>query len=164
MAAEPIAQFPDLDALLPHRTPMRFVTGIVDMAERSLISSVEIPASCPLVHAGYTPVLVGIEAAAQTAATWEALRRWRETGNAAPRIGYLVTLRDLMFYTEQLPAGESMRVSVCLEALAPPLTHYRVELTRDGRTLLRGTIATYLSNGMPQLVPPEIPDSPGNDL
>ena len=85
------------------------------------------------------------EAAAQTAAVWEALRRWRQGGGGAPRIGYLVALRDVVFFAEHVAVGSPMLAAIQLEAAAPPLTHYRVETCVGGKVLVRGTIATYLT-------------------
>jgi len=136
---------PPLDALLPQRPPMRFLTSIVNEAVESLTCTACIPATCALVFAGSAPALVGIEAAAQAAAAWEAMRRWRAGGVAAPRVGYLVALRDVVFFAERILADQPLLTWVRLEAAAPPLTHYRVEVSLGGKALVRGMIATYLT-------------------
>ncbi|TPW13613.1 MAG: hypothetical protein FD130_1535, partial [Halothiobacillaceae bacterium] len=88
------------------------------------------------------------EAAAQAAAAWEVLRRRASEGETATaRIGYLVGLRDVLFFTERIPAGETLGVTVILEAAAPPLHHYRVALTLRGQLLAQGMIATFLQEG-----------------
>ncbi len=142
----PSPAVPPLDALLPHRPPMRFLTSILHEAAQGLICTARIPAACALVFAGSAPALVGIEAAAQAAAAWEAMRRWRVGGVAAPRVGYLVALRDIAFFAERIPADQPLLVSVGLEAAAPPLTHYRVEVSLGGNAVVRGMIATYLTH------------------
>ena len=141
----PIRSAPPLDALLPHRPPMRFVTSIVGESAQGLDCSASIPNACGLVRDGNAHVLAGVEAAAQTAATWEAVRRWREGGVAAPRIGYLVALRDIVFFAEHFPGDRTFAASIRLEAAAPPLTHYRFDVSIDGAPLARGMIATYLA-------------------
>ena len=90
--------------------------------------------------------MAAIEAAAQAAAAWEALRRWRDAAVAAPRIGYLVALRDIVFFAKRVPANRELLVSVSLEAAAPPLTHYRIEVSLDGMLVTHGTIATFLAD------------------
>ena len=92
----PIPSAPSLDALLPHRPPMRFVTSIVGESAQGLDCTASIPTACGLVRDGNAHVLAGVEAAAQTAATWEAVRRWRGEVSR-PRMGYLVALRDVSF-------------------------------------------------------------------
>lgn len=136
---------PPLDALLPHRGPMRLVTSLVRETNDGLVCTACVSRECPLSEQGRASALAGIEAAAQTAATWEALRRWREGAGAAPRIGYLVALRDVALFAEHIPVDVAMLATVRLEAAAPPLTHYRIEASMEGRPLLRGTIATYLA-------------------
>ncbi len=135
-----------LDDLLPHRPPMRFLTSILQQTTDGLTCAAHIPGTCALVCGGSAPAVASIEAAAQAAAAWEALRRWRNTGVASPRIGYLVALREVAFFTERVPADRDLLVSVSLEAAALPLTHYRIEVSLEGMPLTRGTIATFLAD------------------
>ncbi len=144
--ADPALSAAPLDALLPHRPPMRLVTSLVGETNDGLVCTACVSRECPLAEQGRASALAGIEAAAQTAAVWEAVRRWREGAGAAPRIGYLVALRDIAFFAEHIPVDVVMLTAVRLEAAAPPLTHYRIEASIDGRPLLRGTIATYLAD------------------
>ena len=149
IALEPVdpelSAAPALDALLPHRPPMRLVESIVRETADGLVCTARVPPACALAQHGVAPALAGVEAAAQTAAVWEALRRWRQGGGGAPRIGYLVALRDLVLFAEHIAVDAPMLTAVRLEAAAPPLTHYRVETCVGGKSLLRGTIATYLA-------------------
>jgi predicted hotdog family 3-hydroxylacyl-ACP dehydratase len=142
----PAANARPLDDLLPHRAPMRFLTSILQLTTGGLTCAAQIPGKCALVGAGSAPAVASIEAAAQAAAAWEALRRWRNTGVASPRVGYLVALREVAFFTERIPADREMLVCVSLEAAAPPLTHYRFEVALDGMPVTRGTIATFLAD------------------
>ena len=135
-----------LDDLLPHRPPMRFLTSILQKTADGLACAAHIPGKCALVRSGSAPAVASIEAAAQAAAAWEALRRWRNTGVALPRIGYLVAMREVAFFTERIPADRDLLVSVSLEAAAPPLTHYRIEVALEGMLVTRGTIATFLAD------------------
>lgn len=136
---------PTLDALLPHRAPMRFVTSILRETLDGLVCEARIPTECPLVSDGSVAALVALEAAAQSAAAWEALRRWQEGGTAVPRVGYLVALRDIVLFAERIRAGETLLTRVHLEAAALPLTYYRISVSSGGTLVLRGTIATFLA-------------------
>ena len=142
----PVATAAPLDDLLPHRPPMRFLTSILQQTAHGLICAAQIPRKCALVCDGSAPAVASIEAAAQAAAAWEALRRWCDTGVASPRIGYLVAMREVAFFTARIPADRDLLVSVNLEAAAPPLTHYRIEVSLEGMLVTRGTIATYLAD------------------
>ncbi len=132
---------PPLDELLPHRPPMRFLTSILRETEHGLTCAARIPGTCALVSGGSAPAVASIEAAAQAAAAWEALRRWRDTDVALPRIGYLVAMREVVFFAGRIPADRDLLVSVSLEAAAPPLAHYRIEVALEGMLVTRGTIA-----------------------
>jgi hypothetical protein len=48
---------PSVDALLPQRPPMRFVTSILDDAVDGLTCAARVPSECALVSAGRAPVL-----------------------------------------------------------------------------------------------------------
>lgn len=137
--------FPSLDALLPHRPPMRFVESILKPSTDALVCTARIPAQSALVAEGAAPALAAIEAAAQAAAAWEALQRGKQRGEAAPCVGYLVAMRDIAFFTDDIPADKSLLVSVQLEAASPPLSHYRFEVSLDGLFLVCGSIGTFLA-------------------
>lgn len=135
-----------IETLLPQQPPMRFVTSIVGEMPEGLVCEARIPAACALVVGGSAPAFAAVEAAAQTAALWEAVRRSRESRGAGPRVGYLVALRDLVFFAERIPADAPLVASVRLDGAALPLTHYAIEVGRDGVPVLRGKIATYLAD------------------
>lgn len=140
-----LSAVPDLDLLLPHRPPMRLITSVAQEAADGLVCTARVPPGCGLAREGAGTPLAGVEAAAQAAAVWEALRRWRAGAGGSPRIGYLVAIRDLMLFARHVAVDAPMLAAARLEAAAPPLTHYRIETWAEGKLLLRGTIATYLS-------------------
>jgi predicted hotdog family 3-hydroxylacyl-ACP dehydratase len=144
-AVSPARNVPGFDTLIPHRAPMRFVGAILGEAEDGMTCLARIPAECALVENGVAPAFAGIEAAAQTAAVWEAVRRSREEAGAQARIGYLVSVREVVLHRGTVPSGADLFVSVRLEALAPPLATYTVEVVLEGEIALRGSIGTYLS-------------------
>jgi predicted hotdog family 3-hydroxylacyl-ACP dehydratase len=124
---------------------MRFVDSILHQSADALDCIARIPGRCALVSGGSAPTVAAIEAAAQAVAAWEALLRWRRQGEAAPRVGYLVAMRDIAFFSDRIPTDQSLLVSVHLEAASPPLTHYRFEVSLNGLLLVRGGIGTFLA-------------------
>jgi 3-hydroxyacyl-[acyl-carrier-protein] dehydratase len=144
-AARPY-EAPPLDDLIPHRAPMQFVTSILHETENGLTCEARIPAACALVRNDSVPALVALEAAAQSAAVWEALRRWHEGGAGGPRVGYLVALRDIALFTERIPADQTFVTCVHLEAAALPLSYYKVAVSSRTKQILRGTIVTFLTD------------------
>jgi predicted hotdog family 3-hydroxylacyl-ACP dehydratase len=158
LGAEPIAEMPEplrfagqpvtapaLDLLLPHRPPMRLIEAIERESELGLECTARVSAECGLTQEGGVSALLALEAAAQAAAAWEAVRRSREAGGA-PRIGYLVAMREVRFFVGSVPAGVPVRTRVVLEDVALPLTHYAVEAAHDGRIVVQGKIATVLTD------------------
>jgi predicted hotdog family 3-hydroxylacyl-ACP dehydratase len=140
---------PPLDDLLPHRPPMRFVTAVLAQRDDGAECAACVPADCALVESGSAPALAVIEAAAQAAAVWEALRRARSADAPGPRLGYLVSLRDVTLHRARVPAGVPLRAAVRLEAVALPLTHYAAEVSLEGETVLRGGLSTVLADERP---------------
>ena len=136
---------PAPEVLLPHRLPMRFVDSILHKSADALDCIARIPGRCALVSGGSAPAVAAIEAAAQAAAAWEALQRRDRQGEAAPRVGYLVAVRDVGFFTECIPADQSLFVSVHLEAASPPLSHYRFDVSLENLRLVQGTFGTFLA-------------------
>jgi predicted hotdog family 3-hydroxylacyl-ACP dehydratase len=122
---------------------MRFVTSVVEEHPDGLTCQACIPGTCALVTDGRAPALATVEAAAQTAAAWEGVRRLRGAAGASARIGYLVALREIGFFAAHVPADRSLLARVQLEDLAWPLTHYRFEVSLAGVTLATGRVATY---------------------
>jgi 3-hydroxyacyl-[acyl-carrier-protein] dehydratase len=146
IASRRVAAPPAIESLLPHRTPMLFVDGIVGEAEDGLTCSAHVPEGCAIVAGGTAPAIAAIEAAAQTAAVWEALRA-RRAGEGVGRMGFLVSARDVELHAAQVPAGTPLVASARLVAHAGPLAHYRVEVTCETHPVLRGTIGAYLEEG-----------------
>ena len=142
--AAPLSGIPPMDELLPHRAPMQFIQSVVHEAADSIVCMASIPSVCALVNKDSVPAVVGLEAAAQAAAAWEALQRQRVGGSTTPRVGYLVALRETAFFVGRIPADTPLLVKVDLEAAAAPLSYYRIALYLDGKPLAKGTIATFL--------------------
>ena len=135
-----------IESLLPHRPPMRFVTSVLAESPDGMTCSARIPAGCALVAQGSAPAVAAIEAAAQTAAVWEATRRRRAGGMTASRLGYLVGLRDVTFFAQRIPAEQTFRATVRLEAATLALTHYAMQIDLGSAVILRGTLATFLTD------------------
>lgn len=134
--------------LLPHRPPMRFVESVLGESADGMTCEARIPADCALVAHGMAPAVAAIEAAAQTAAVWEAMRRRRDGGTGAPRLGYLVGLRDVTFFARSIPAEQAFQATVRLEAGTMALAHYAMQIDLGPALILRGTLATFLTDEM----------------
>ncbi|MEO5699892.1 MAG: hypothetical protein ABIS17_07810 [Casimicrobiaceae bacterium] len=134
----------DLDALLPHRPPMRWLRNIVDESDEGIVCTASICRACALAATGNAPAIAAVEAAAQAAALWEALRRSRASGEMVPRMGYLVSMRDVEWFEPGIEAEKTFIVSATLTASIGMLTQYAIRAAHRDSTLLRGTIGTML--------------------
>jgi 3-hydroxymyristoyl/3-hydroxydecanoyl-(acyl carrier protein) dehydratase len=144
VAARPVHDAPPMDALVPHRPPMRLVERFVGEAEGGATCLARIAEGCGFAQGAAAPAIAMLEAAAQTAAAWEALRRSRASGGREPRIGYLVSARDVVLGRATVPVDTALHATVRLDAHAPPLSHYVVSVAVLGKIALHGTIGTYL--------------------
>lgn len=144
IAARPAHDAPPMDALVPHRPPMRLVERFLGEAEDGATCLARIAESGAFAQGAAAPAIAMLEAAAQTAAAWEALRRSRVASGGEPRIGYLVSARDVVLDRATVPVEADLHATVRLDAHAPPLSHYVVSVAVLGKIALRGTIGTYL--------------------
>lgn len=145
LAAGAPLETPPLDLLLPHRAPMRWVDAVFAERDDGTDCAARIPSACALVRGGTAPAFAALEACAQAAAMWEALRRNRDAGAASARVGYVVGFRDVTLHRAAIAADAAFTTRVRLEAAALPLTHYRAEAADGDGTLLSGMIATALA-------------------
>jgi 3-hydroxymyristoyl/3-hydroxydecanoyl-(acyl carrier protein) dehydratase len=144
VASRPVRGVAPIRELIPHRPPMLFVERVLGEAEDGATCLCRVPAACALVSGGTTPAFVALEAAAQTAAVWEALRRSRATGGPSVRMGYLVSLKEVVLRRPAVPADAELIATVRLVAEIAPLTTYAVDVAVEGGLALTGTIGTYL--------------------
>jgi 3-hydroxymyristoyl/3-hydroxydecanoyl-(acyl carrier protein) dehydratase len=138
-AASAAGSYPPPGELIPHAPPALLVRSVVDVPGGGISALVRIPDDSPFVHSGRAHAFVGLEAGAQAAAVMEALDR---KGEAGPRIGYVVAIRNARFRTPWLPAGMPLAVVVKPAGSAPPLSIYEVDL---GGGLVTGMVSTYIS-------------------
>jgi len=146
VAARAARGVPPLEALIPHRSPMLFVDRMLGEADDGATCRGRVPHDCALVAGGVTPAFVALELAAQTAAVWEAWRRSRASTASALRMGYLVSLKDVVLHRSTIPADAELFASIRLVAAAAPLTTYAVEVVVEGDRALSGTIGTFLTD------------------
>lgn len=134
---------PPIETLIPHRDPALLVRVVTTSSPAATVCIAVIPGDHPLVEGGEAPCFLGIEAAAQAAAAFEAIGRSAEPPGA-PRLGYLVGVREARFELPRLPAGWPLRVTVRPTASAPPLSIFAAVIEIDGAIALTATFSTYL--------------------
>lgn len=138
----------EIPILLPHAPPARLVRSVLAVAAAGIVCAAAVPPDHPLVEAGRSPACLGVEAAAQAAAVLESIVRQegRREADPAPRIGYLVGIREARFAVASLPTDRPFRVSARLQGSAPPLSIYEIAVGEPGREAVTGTISTFLAD------------------
>jgi 3-hydroxyacyl-[acyl-carrier-protein] dehydratase len=135
--------FPPVSALLPHAPPARLLTAVLATGAGGIVCAGAIPTAHPLAAAGRVPGFVALEMGAQAAAALQSLLR-RDPA-AAPRIGYLVGVRDAHLVAA-LPTGRPIRVAAVPAGSAAALALSEIELHLDGKRLASGTLSTFLTD------------------
>jgi predicted hotdog family 3-hydroxylacyl-ACP dehydratase len=129
--------------LLPHTGTARLLTEVVRAERGVLVATGQIPAAHPLTVAKNVPCFLGLEMGAQAAAVLEALTRKEDTGDRAPRVGYLVGVRAATFLRPELPVETPVTITASLEGSAPPLAIYRITIAVAGVEFLTATLSTH---------------------
>jgi predicted hotdog family 3-hydroxylacyl-ACP dehydratase len=101
-----------IEALIPHRGPMRLVERIVTADDHQAVTEARVAATWPLRTAEGVAALVLVELAAQTAGVLigrrERLRREALTEGA----GWLVGIREARLHVDELLLGSVVRTQV----------------------------------------------------
>ena len=134
----------DLDALLPHRPPMRFLTAVEEERDGGVVCAASVPEGSAFDEGGWAPALVAVEMAAQAAAAGEALGR-RRAGGGGARLGYLVGARGVRFSRARVAVAATFRASVRPAAAVPPLSTYSFEVGDSEGVVAAGTLSTWLT-------------------
>ena len=103
---------PDLDALLPHRGPMRLIDAVSGGAAGGVGWVRLDPGAWYADQAGRTPAWIGLELMAQTLAAWRGLAL--ATAGSASRGGYLLGTRRFRSTVSTFPAGAELEIRVRL--------------------------------------------------
>jgi len=135
---------------LPHGAPARLLNRTGRYSAEGLSAECRIPAASAFVAAGQAPAYVCIEAAAQCAAAWEAMGRHRAGGDSGPRVGYLVAMKDVALFSEQVPADRPLQVDIAFRHAAMPLSRYEFTVRAGAALIARGLIDTVLTDRSPR--------------
>lgn len=109
----------------------------------TLVGEGRIAPGTPLAAGGRAPAFTALELAAQAAGVLFASRGSGAVAGA-PRPGFVVALRRVVFHAAELDVGEPLQARVTLVAASPPLHTFDAVVTAGGRELLSATIGMYL--------------------
>jgi len=98
----------DINSLIPHREKIRIISGVLDIQEKSAVSTATVNPEWPLYDGEAASSLVLIEAIAQTAAIVEGYKR-KQRGESGVK-GWLVGIKNAEFYVEKIPVETKLIV------------------------------------------------------
>jgi predicted hotdog family 3-hydroxylacyl-ACP dehydratase len=102
------APFADLDAILPHRGPMRLLEAVVDGAPGWAVTRARASERWPLCRQDRIDPLVMIELVAQSAAVSLGMSRQAAGTAGGDRFGFLVGIREACFFVAALRPGDTL--------------------------------------------------------
>ncbi len=100
---------PAIEALLPHRMPMRLVDGVLEIDENHIRTFSVVKETWPLSSGRGAEMILAVEIIAQSAA---ALYHQRKKRSGEPQIDFLVGIKDARFYEEILPLHGELTADV----------------------------------------------------
>lgn len=133
---------PDGSLPLPQAGPALLIVEVLDADREHAHCRARVPSNSPFRREdgdrSAVPAYLAIEMGAQAAALCDA----RDRGT---REGAIVVVRQTICHASSLDADAVYNVQATLLESAPPLRHYRFEVSLDGRVLVEGVVGTHLS-------------------
>ena len=129
----------DLERLLPHRGPARFVQQVLHRDAQRAECVAVVPRTSAYAAGGSAAALLVVELAAQAAGVHHGL-----SGHGGSPGGRLVGLKSLHLATGQLACDLETRLFVTLEDLRLPLATYRFQASAGGTELASGVLTLWI--------------------
>jgi predicted hotdog family 3-hydroxylacyl-ACP dehydratase len=125
-------ELPAIEALLPHRTPMRLIDGVLDIDENHIRTVSGVKETWPLASGSGAGMILAVEIIAQSAA---ALHHWRKKRAGDPQIVFLVGIKKARFHGEILPRPGELTADVRVVSVIGNYGIFRGEV-RHGAEIL----------------------------
>lgn len=100
---------PEIETLLPHRTPMRLIDAVLEIDDDHIRTIAVVKETWPLCDRSGAAMILSVEIIAQSVA---ALYHRRKKRRGEPQIDFLVGIKEARFHGEHLPLHEELRVDV----------------------------------------------------
>jgi predicted hotdog family 3-hydroxylacyl-ACP dehydratase len=93
----------NIDALIPHRRPLRLIDEILEVDEDSAVTAATVAEQWPLFANGAVNPIVLIELVAQTALAHWGYTQIKKSADAVVRKGFLVGVQHADFFIDEIP-------------------------------------------------------------
>ncbi len=97
------------ELLIPHRRGMRLIDWVKGPTQSGLQAETTVTESWPLNRDGSVSSIICIELVAQSIA---ALSTWRRGEGARPRVGLLVGIKEVEFFSSSIPVTTKLTIQV----------------------------------------------------
>ncbi len=104
--------YPDIELLVPHRSPMLFIDAIKEAGEKSLRCGARVRGTHPLLREGKVDIVATVEYVAQTVSAYVGYKNHLARPGTAPGIGFLVSCNEAVFDAESLHLDDELDIVV----------------------------------------------------
>ncbi|TNE33981.1 MAG: hypothetical protein EP348_11895 [Alphaproteobacteria bacterium] len=131
----------EIGEILYHAPPMILIDAVTEADETEVAARVDIHTETPFLQGEEVPAYVGIEYMAQSIAAWSGIKARKSGGE--PRIGYLVSTRNMKMTGGNYRIGDRLEISVRLVYDETPMAVFDCEIRRAGNCLAEARLNVY---------------------
>lgn len=136
-----VTAYPPIEELMLHRDQMLLAERVVDYSADCIVCAVRISPESAFVDHGRVDAVVALEYMAQTIAAYVGLQR--RTQQLSPKIGYLISARELSLEVDSFSVGSELVVEATRLWGEKELGHFRCTVKQGHDTLATGQLSVY---------------------
>jgi 3-oxoacyl-[acyl-carrier-protein] synthase-1 len=141
--------FPDIEKLVAHRAPMRWVDEVLDVEPESVHCRLTIREDHVFVHEGQVEPIVAVEWMAQAIAALAGMRDRQKNEDVRP--GYLIAVPEATFHVDAFAVGDVLDLHARRVWGDDELASFECRVERAGHTAATAQISVYR-----RALPPEL--------
>jgi predicted hotdog family 3-hydroxylacyl-ACP dehydratase len=134
--------FPDIETLIPHRAPMRWIDALTDHTETTANATTCFRADHFAVNNGFALESALVECIAQTVAAALGWRTATSGPTGAPANGMLVSVSNFRIHA-QPPLDKTLNIEVRQLKRLGPMLLVTGQISHDGKTIAEGQLMLY---------------------
>lgn len=135
-----VRDLPEIESLIPHRPPMRFIDRVLDVTESHITAAGSIKNSFPLSDDAGADMILSIEMIAQAVAAFHHQKKGRVGG---PQIDFLVGIKEAFFFVERLPLNDEIIIHVEMISHIGNYGIFKGDVVGDGKKLCRAVVQVF---------------------
>ena len=132
---------PRLADLVPHRAPMLLLDELIDSDDTGATCAVTSRANSMFAEGGSVPAWVALEYCAQCVAVFAGLQAQKR--GEPPRLGLLVSAREITLETDTFSPGDRLVVQVRHEFGEVRVGRFECSVTRAGQPVAKASLSVY---------------------